>query len=306
MYKYILLSLLCVCTAAEGQTNVFGKTVWPLGQSPGFVSPDVVVGLAGTWWHPINVRGTTVNPINRNYTTGSTRQVDINKTGNVMTVTDNGAVQFTVTNNIISQIVGFGFCSWEAGNNFWVDDFSLNNFTDDFSATNSGNWTHSIEMEPLGPHTAPPGNITQALWDSAVQASHSRIQGGRLELCANTRSGMDFGKTYAKLNRPINGDFTMRFTFTKTQWAGHTLFIFTTMPSSVGPPPRTGSPGTPISRRPTSIVRLRRKFNPKTGQMELSNPVRFLTHRGSFNVLTHNQYGHKNHRVSLRSQRTER
>ncbi len=291
-------------TMSNAQTNAFGKVVWPLGQSPGYITGDVTIGLAGTWWNPMSVGGTTIPPINRNYTTGSTRQVQIVKAGNVMTVTDNGVLQFAVTNNIISQIKGFGFGSWEAGNTFWIDDFSVGTFTDNFSSTNSGNWTHSIEMEPVGPIPRPPNNITQALWNSAVQASYSRIQGGRLELRANTVSGMDFGKTYAKLNRPISGDFTMRFTFAKTQWAGHTHFKFSTSPGGAGVGSNRPQGKSYITLTPASVVRMLHRFNPNTGQIQLIGPPKFYTHRGVFSVERHNQYG-KN-RLFLRGQRTRR
>jgi hypothetical protein len=299
-----VLVIILLGLSAHAQTNAFGKVIWPLGKSPGYIAGDITIGLAGTWWNPMDVGGVTIAPIARNYTTGSTRQVQIVKKGSVMTVTDNGSLQFAVTNSLISQISGFGFGSWEAGNEFWVDDFSVGNFTDDFSATNSGNWTHSIEMEPVGPHRAPPGNITQALWNSCVQASYSRVQGGRLELKANTQSGMDFGKTYAKFNRPISGDFTMQFTFAKTQWAGHTHFKFTTTPGGPGGGASRPRGKSYIILTPASVVRIQRRLNPNTGQMQLVAPPRFLTHRGVFSVAKHNQYGKK--RLWLRSQRTRR
>ena len=144
------------------------------------------------------------------------------------------------------------------------------------------------------------GTPSLARWNAVASAIYGGITNGVMLLGPSGVTGDRMGNVLAQFTRPLSGDFVMQFEHSKKTQGGEFVVYFMTVSASGSPNPRPGgSRSGLISSRPAYVTTLRRKFNPKTGKIEvIKNGV--YTHRGYNNLLNG---GHLNQRQFLRRYR---
>ena len=320
----IIICILCLWTQfSNGQTNAFGKTIWDWDKSPSTRSGTFTTSQPKSQWTQIRLILTGQNwlglyPDDRSKgplgpaasgtvprTNTNTNLVNINRTGQTLSVSIDGVKRFTTGSaytNLIGQIKSCVFVTEGYAATAVVDNFKYNGPVNNFTATNSPDWKFYYEIQPVGmpPGSQPVGTPTPARWNAVAQAISGGIQGGAMRIGPCGIASDSMGEVLAQFTRTLTGDFDMTFDFVKTQAGGEFFIYFMTAPASGSSNPRPGGNRSGlISSRPAFVTTLRRKFNPKTGKVEvIKNGV--YTHRGYNNLLNG---GHLNRRLFLRRYR---